>query len=98
MKKSIIISLVGGFILGKAGDTVFGSKKAREIYTQLTTGAFIAKDAVMEYVEKVQAGASDIAEDAKHRVEKYYLEKEAAFEQERGADPVPVVSEETAEA
>ena len=53
MNKGIILSLAGGFILGKAGDVVFGSKKAKEVYTVLTAGAFIAKDAVMEYVEEI---------------------------------------------
>ena len=80
MKKSIIISLVGGFILGKAGDTVFGSKSAKKIYTSLATGGVIAKDSIMEYVEKIQAGASDIMADAKVNAEHYYAEKDCGFE------------------
>ena len=87
MNKGIILSLAGGFILGKAGDTIFGSKKAKEVYTVLTAGAFIAKDAVMEYVEKIQAGASDIAEDAKKMADKYYLDRDASVKQVRGTEP-----------
>ncbi|MBQ1311569.1 MAG: hypothetical protein IIY55_06940 [Blautia sp.] len=92
MKKAIIFSLLGGYVLGRAGSAIFGSKTAKKVYTTLATGAFIAKDSIMESVEKIQAEASDIAQDAKVNVERYYAEKDLAYERgtdaaaERGAD------------
>ena len=84
MKKAIIFSLLGGYVLGRAGSTIFGSKTAKKVFTTLATGAFIAKDSIMESVEKIQAEASDIAQDAKVNVERYYAEKDLAYE--RGTD------------
>ncbi len=80
MRKSIIFSLLGGFILGKAGAEIFGCKEAKKIYTSLATGAIIVKDSVMERFEKVQAGAVDIMADAKENAKRYYTEKEAGFD------------------
>ena len=79
MKKAVIFSLLGGFILGKAGETIFGSKPAKKAYTAIATGAILAKDSVMGSVEKIQAGASDIMEDAKVNAERYYESREAGF-------------------
>ncbi|MCI6637273.1 MAG: DUF6110 family protein [Bilifractor sp.] len=79
MKKAVIFSLLGGYILGKAGVEIFGGKTARKVYTGITTGAFLAKDSVMDRVEKIQAGASDIAADARANVEKYYAAKEKEY-------------------
>ena len=92
MKKGIILSLAGGYILGKAGNFIFGSKTARKVYTQLTTGALIAKDSIMESVEKIQAGAADITADAKENVERYYAEKGIVYD--RGTDAAIDASEE----
>ena len=86
MKKAIIFSLLGGYVLGKAGNAIFGSKTAKKVYTTLTTGAFIVKDSIMEGVEKIQAEASDVAADAKVNVERYYASRDAAAE--RGTDAV----------
>ncbi len=84
MKKAIVFSLIGGFVLGKAGSAIFGSKTAKKVYTTLTTGAFIVKDSVMESVEKIQAEASDVAADARVNAERYYAQKDAAAA--RGTD------------
>ena len=75
MKKAVIFSLIGGFVLGKAGAQIFGSRTAKKVYTKVATGAYIAKDSIMEFAEKVQAGASDIAAEAKENAENYYAEK-----------------------
>ena len=75
MKKAVVFSLLGGFVLGKAGGFIFGSKTAKKAYTAIATGALIAKDSVMENVEKIQAEASDIIADAKVNVEAYYEER-----------------------
>lgn len=79
-KKSIVISLIGGFVLGKAGDKIFGSKEAIKAYTKAATCAFIAKDCVMEEVEKIQAAASDIAADARVEADKYQAQKDAEYD------------------
>ena len=79
IKKSIIFSVIGGFVLGKAGEAVFGSDAAKKVYTTITEGAMITKDAVMESVEKIQAGASDIAADARLKADEYQAKKDARF-------------------
>ena len=84
MKTGIILSLAGGYVLGKAGNFIFGSQTARKVYTQLATGALIAKDSIMESVEKIQAGAADITADAKENVERYYAQKGVVYD--RGTD------------
>lgn len=69
-----------GFLLGTVGVSVATSKIAQKAYRYLFAGAFIAKDSVMETVEKLQAGTMDIAEDAKVIVEKYYAEQDAEYD------------------
>ena len=86
LKPAVALSLLGGYVLGKAGNAVFGSDTAKKAYTAATTGAFIAKDAVMERVEKIQAGAADIAADAKINAERYYAKKDAAYAEAAAAD------------
>ena len=87
MKKAVVFSLLGGFVLGKAGGFIFGSKTAKKAYTAIATGALIAKDSVMENVEKIQAGASDIIADAKVNAEAYYEERgEAGYCGEDASD------------
>lgn len=65
-----------GFILGCVGVPVLKSRLAQKAYVYLTAGAFIARDSIMEEVEKVQASALDISEDAKVLTEKYYAQKD----------------------
>lgn len=86
MKRAILFSLLGGYVLGKVGNEIFGGKTARKIYVEAATGAFILKDSIMARAEKIQAGAMDIAVDAKAKVEQYYAEKERAYTE--GVDPV----------
>ncbi len=78
-KKQYLITLAGGFVLGKAGQAIFGSKKAKEIYTKAATGAYIAKDAIMEEFEKIQAAALDIAAEARIEADNYQAEKDAEY-------------------
>lgn len=77
LKPAIALSLLGGYVLGKAGNAVFGGETAKKAYTTVATGAFIAKDAVMEQVEKIQVSAADIAADAKINAERYYAKRDA---------------------
>ena len=81
LKGAVVLSLVGGYVLGKAGEAVFAGEKAKKVYTSVATGGFIAKDAIMEQIEKIQASAADIAEDAKAKAERYYEKKDAAAEE-----------------
>ena len=81
MSKKVIISAIGGFVLGKAGNAIFGSKTAVKYYTKAATGAFIAKDAIMEQVEKIQAGAMDIAVDARLEADRYQERLDAEYEE-----------------
>lgn len=67
-----------GFLVGCVGMPVLKSGVAKKAYTYLTAGAFIARDSIMETVEKTQACALDIAEDAKEITEKYYAKNESA--------------------
>ncbi len=90
MKKAVVFSIIGGYVLGKAGNYIFGSKTAKKVYTEVATGALIAKDYIMTDVEKLQAGCADITADAKVKVEAYYAEKDAAF----NAETTEVVKEE----
>lgn len=79
MKKEVVISLLAGLVLGKAGETIFGSDTARKAYTRAASGAYIAKDAIMEEVEKIQAGAMDIATDARAQADRYQARKDAEY-------------------
>ncbi len=87
MSKKVILSAIGGFVLGKAGNAIFGSETAVKYYTKAATGAFIAKDAIMEQVEKIQAGAMDIAVDARLEADRYQEKLDAEYnEADAGGD------------
>ena len=79
MKKGIVVSLLGGFVLGRAGEAIFGSETAKKVYTKAATGAFIAKDCIMEEVEKIQAAAMDIAADARIEADEYQAAKDEEY-------------------
>jgi|GEM_PF-2490675 len=83
-----------GFLLGSVGLTALKSGIAQKGYRYLFAGAFLAKDSIMETVEKVQTTAADIAEDAKVICEKYYEGKDKAYEEAIVCDST---TEETAE-
>ena len=65
-----------GFLVGCVAAPVLKSRLAQKAYVYLTAGAFIARDSIMEEVERVQVTASDVAADAKVLTEKYYAQKE----------------------
>ena len=75
-----------GFLLGSVGLSALKSGVAQKAYRYIFAGAFIAKDSIMETVEKVQTSTADIAEDAKAITEKYYAEKDKKFEEELASD------------
>ena len=76
MKKPtmIALSVLGGFVFGKVSGYIFGGETARKAYTAVATSALLAKDSVMEGVEKIQSCTSDIMADARKNVEKHYEE------------------------
>ena len=70
-------SFVGGVLLGTVGLELMRDKKADKVFVAVSTGALVAKDWVMEHVEKVSARAADVFADAKIRADAY-LEKNRA--------------------
>lgn len=80
-KNSNLLKYAIGFALGVVGVPVLKSGLAKKAYTYLAAGAFIAKDSIMEEVEKTQACASDIAEDARVLQEEYYAKRDMACEE-----------------
>ncbi len=60
-----IALFVGGTLFGSAGFKLLGSKDAKKVYAQVTAAALRCKDEVMQNVELVQEGCSDILADAK---------------------------------
>lgn len=83
-------SFVGGILLGSVGLELIRGKDADKVFVAVSTGALVAKDWVMERVEKVSARAADIFADAKVRADAYLEKKKAAGEEEcccsRGQD------------
>ena len=84
MDKKVIFSLLGGFVLGKTGDRIFGSDRAKKLYVKAATVGMIAKDCTMEKIEVLQAQALDIADEARTEADKYQAEKDAACCQQTG--------------
>ena len=80
MFKSTWSKVLGGFLLGTVGVPLLKTKTAKKVYTYVTAGAFIAKDRILEEAELLQASATDISDDAKVIVEKYYQDKDAEYE------------------
>ena len=78
-EKKVLFSILGGFVLGKAGSQIFGSAKAKEAYLKAATGALIMKDYIMEQAEIIQAEGSDILADARLRSDEYQAKKDAEF-------------------
>jgi len=77
MFKSSWSKVLAGFVLGTVGVPLLRTKTADKVFTYATAGAFIAKDAILEEAEKIQAKAMDVSDDAKVLVEKYYQDKDA---------------------
>ncbi len=86
ISKKVVFSLIGGYVLGRAGEEIFGSETAKKVYRKVATCAFIAKDSIMEQVEKARAVASDIAVDARADADRYQEEKDARFNEGREDD------------
>lgn len=80
LNNKVVFGVLGGYVLGKAGDMIFGSETAKKVYTKCATYGMILKDNTMEKVEIIQACASDIAADAREEADKYQAKKEAAYE------------------
>ena len=67
-------SFVGGLLVGGVGLELLRDKGADKALVAVSTGVLVAKDWVMERVEKVSARATDIFADAKVKADAY-LEK-----------------------
>ncbi len=78
--KKVVFGVLGGYVLGKAGDMIFGSETAKKVYTKCATYGMILKDNTMEKVEIIQACASDIAADAREEADRYQAKMDAAFD------------------
>lgn len=83
-------SFVGGVLLGSVGLELLRSKNAdKNFFVPVTTGVLVAKDWVMERVEKIQGRSMDVYADAKEKAEAYIEKKKAAPEEcccDRGTD------------
>ncbi len=92
--KKVIFGVLGGFVLGKTGDMIFGSDTAKKVYTRCAAAGMILKDQTMEKVEVIQACASDIAADAREEADQYQARKDAAFHAAQGDEsPEDAVAE-----
>ena len=67
-------SFLGGVLLGTVGLELMKDKGADKVFTAVGAGVLVAKDWVMERVEKVSLRAADIYADAKVKADAY-LEK-----------------------
>ena len=71
-------SFIGGVLLGSVGLELMRDKGADKVFTAIGTGVLVAKDWVMERVEKVSLRATDIYADAKVKAEDYLAKQKAA--------------------
>ncbi|MBR4703552.1 MAG: hypothetical protein IKO91_06885 [Oscillospiraceae bacterium] len=71
-------SFVGGVLLGSVGLELLRQKGADKVFTGAAAGVLVAKDWVMERVEKVQARSADIYADAKVKAGDYLAKQKAA--------------------
>ena len=81
-------SFIGGVVVGALGLELLRQKEADKVLVGVTEGVLVAKDWVMERVEKIQARASDVYDDAKGKTEGYLQRTAAGAEAEpaRGED------------
>jgi hypothetical protein len=96
LEKKVLISFVGGYVLGKSSDAIFCSDKAKELYRKVATQGFLLKDYIMEQVEVIQAEVSDIAADARAEADKIQAAKDAEYkfseEKKLVGEEVPVTN------
>ena len=83
-------SFVGGLLVGGIGLELLRDKGADKVFVAVSTGVLVAKDWVMERVEKISLRATDVFADAKVRADAYLEKKKTAGEDEcccqRGQD------------
>ena len=71
-------SFVGGLLVGTVGLELIRSKNAdKNFFVPVTTGVLVAKDWVMERIEKVQGRSADVFADAKEKADAYLEKKKA---------------------
>lgn len=71
-------SFVGGVLLGSVGLELLRQKGSDKVLSSAAAGVLVAKDWVMERVEKVQARSADVYADAKVKAEDYLAKQKAA--------------------
>ena len=71
-------SFVGGVLLGSVGLELLRQKGADKVLTGAAAGVLVAKDWVMERVEKISLRATDIYADAKVKADAYLEKKKSA--------------------
>ena len=71
-------SFIGGVLLGSVGLELLRDKGADKVFTAIGTGVLVAKDWVMERVEKVSLRATDIYADAKVKADAYLEKKKSS--------------------
>lgn len=67
MSKKIGIRLAlfaGGALFGTAGLKILGSREAKGVYAHSLAAILRGKDCLMDYADRVQAGAADIYDEA----------------------------------
>ena len=70
-------SFVGGILVGSVGLELLREKEADKVLSAVTTGVLVAKDWIMERVEKISARSTDIYADAKEKADRYLEKKKA---------------------
>ena len=48
LNNKVVFGVLGGYVLGKAGDMIFGSETAKKVYTKCATYGMILKENTME--------------------------------------------------
>ena len=70
-------SFLGGVLLGAVGLELLKQKEADKPLAAVTEGVLVAKDWVMERVEKIHARSLDVYADAKEKADAYLEKKKA---------------------
>ncbi|MBQ6621896.1 MAG: hypothetical protein IJH75_03600 [Mogibacterium sp.] len=65
IKKSDVLKVAGGFLLGTAGVRILTSDDAKKVYVQATAAGLRMRDEVLDTSTKIRENADDILEDAK---------------------------------
>ncbi len=73
-------SFVGGLLVGSVGLELMREKGADKVFVAATSGVLVAKDWIMERVEKISLRATDVYADAKVKADAYLEKKKSCGE------------------